>query len=72
MANRIRKQPSNRKAHRMNLAEELLILKMNVKFFETALASNDIELLLDVVVDLNESAQKLEKLTFDYANQADA
>lgn len=72
MANRIRKQPSNRKAYRMNLAEELLILKMNIKFFETALASNDIELLLDIVVDLNESAQKLEKLTFDHANQTDA
>jgi hypothetical protein len=56
----------------MNLAEELLILKMNVKFFETALASNDIELLLDVVVDLNESAQKLEKLTFDHANKTNA
>lgn len=56
----------------MNLAEELLILKMNIKFFETALASNDIELLLDIVVDLNESAQKLEKLTFDHANKADA
>lgn len=56
----------------MNLAEELLILKMNVKFFEAALASNDIELLLDIVVDLTESAEKLEKLTFDHANQTNA
>jgi hypothetical protein len=56
----------------MNLAEELLILKMNVKFFETALAKNDIELLLNIVVDLNESAQKLEEKTFEYANKADA
>jgi hypothetical protein len=56
----------------MNLTEELLILKMNVKFYETALASNDIELLLDIAVDIGESAEKLEKLTFDHANKTDA
>ena len=56
----------------MNLAEELLILKMNIKFFEEALAKSDIELMLQVVVDLAESAQKLEEKTFEHANKTDA
>ncbi len=56
----------------MNLAEELLILKMNIKFFETALASGDIELLLNIVVDISDSAQKLEEKTFEHANKTDA
>jgi len=56
----------------MTLTEELLILKMNIKGFEAALAKNDIELMLDIVVDIAESAQKLESITFDHANKTDA
>jgi hypothetical protein len=56
----------------MTMTEELLILKMNIKFFEAALAKNDVELMLQVVVDLSESAQKLEERTFEHANKTDA
>jgi hypothetical protein len=56
----------------MNLAEELLILKMNIKFFEEALAKNEIELMLNIAVDISESAQKLEERTFEHANKTDA
>ena len=56
----------------MTMTEEFLILKMNIKGFEEALAKKDIELMLDIVVDIAESAQKLESLTFDHANKIDA
>lgn len=56
----------------MTMTEELLVLKMTIKCFEEALAKNDIELMLNISVDISDSAQKLEKKTFDHANQTDA
>ena len=69
MANRIRKQPPSRKAYIMiNLAEELLILKTLVKMYETALAANDKVLIMEIAVDIAESAEKLEQRSVDNAN----
>jgi hypothetical protein len=52
----------------INLAEELLILKSLVKMYETALASNDKVLTMQIAVDVAESAEKLEQLSVDNAN----
>jgi hypothetical protein len=69
MANRIRKQSPSRKAYIMiNLAEELLILKTLVKMYETALAANDKVLIMEIAVDIAESAEKLEQRSVDNAN----
>ena len=52
----------------INLAEELLILKTLVKMYETALAGNDKVLMMEVAVDIAESAEKLEQRSVDNAN----
>jgi len=69
MANRIRKQPTTGEIYRMiNLAEELLILKALIKMYETALAANDKVLVMEIAVDIAESAEKLEQRSVDNAN----
>jgi hypothetical protein len=69
MADRIRKQPTTGEIYRMiNLAEELLILKTLVKMYETALAGNDKVLMMEIAVDIAESAEKLEQRSVDNAN----
>jgi hypothetical protein len=69
MANRIRKQPSTGEIYRMiNLAEELLILKSLIKMYEAALAENDKVLIMEISVDIAESAEKLEQRSVDNAN----
>jgi hypothetical protein len=40
----------------INLAEELLILKTLVKMYETALAQNEKVLIMEIAVDIAESA----------------
>jgi hypothetical protein len=52
----------------INLAEELLILKTFVKMYETALAQNDKVLIMEIAVDIAESAEKLEQRSVDNAN----
>jgi hypothetical protein len=52
----------------INLAEELLILKTLVKMYETALAQNDKLLIMEIAVDIAESAEKLEQRSVDNAN----
>jgi hypothetical protein len=52
----------------MTLAEELLILKSLIKMYETALSSGDPVIMLQISVDIAESAEKLEQLTCDHAN----
>jgi hypothetical protein len=52
----------------INLAEELLILKSLVKMYEIALANNDKVLIMEIAVDIAESAEKLEQHSVDNAN----
>ena len=69
MAHRAGQQPQPRKDDTMiNLAEELLILKTLIKMYETALAKNDKVLIMEIAVDIAESAEKLEQRSVDNAN----
>ena len=69
MAHRTSQQPQPRKDDTMiNLAEELLILKSLIKMYETALAENDKVLIMEISVDIAESAEKLEQRSVDNAN----
>ena len=69
MAHRTSQQSKLRKDDPMiNLAEELLILKSLVKMYETALAQNDKVLVMEIAVDIAESAEKLEQRSVDNAN----
>jgi hypothetical protein len=69
MAHRASQQPQPRKDDTMiNLAEELLILKSLIKMYETALAENDKVLIMEISVDIAESAEKLEQRSVDNAN----
>jgi hypothetical protein len=52
----------------MKLAEELLILKALIKMYETAMAKGDPVIMLQISVDIAESAEKLEQHTCDHAN----
>jgi hypothetical protein len=52
----------------ISLAEELLILKALTKMYEAALAGNDKLLMMQIAVDIAESAEKLEQHSVDNAN----
>jgi len=52
----------------INLSEELLILKSLIKMYEIALANNEKVLLMQIAVDIAESAEKLEQRSVDNAN----
>jgi len=52
----------------INLTEELLILKTLIKMYETSLANNDKVLMMEIAVDIAESAEKLEQRSVDNAN----
>ena len=52
----------------ISLAEELLILKSLLKMYETALAGKDKVLMMEISVDIAESAEKLEQHSVDNAN----
>lgn len=52
----------------ISLSEELLILKSLVKMYETAMAKNDAVLMMEISVDIAESAEKLEQASVDNAN----
>lgn len=54
----------------MKLAEELLILKALIKMFETAMAKSDAMLMMQISVDIAESAEKLEQHAVDNANKS--
>lgn len=53
----------------MTLTEELLILKSLIKMYEVALSNNDKILLMEIAVDIAESAEKLEQHSVDNANK---
>jgi hypothetical protein len=52
----------------LRLTEEFLILKLLCKMYDTALAKNDKVLMMEIAVDIAESAEKLEQATVDNAN----
>ena len=53
----------------IKLTEELLILKTLVRMYDEALKKNDAVLMMEVSVDIAESAEKLEQLSVDNANK---
>jgi hypothetical protein len=52
----------------IHLTEELLILKTLVRMYDEALKKGDALLMMEVSVDIAESAEKLEQLSVDNAN----
>jgi hypothetical protein len=52
----------------ITLTEELLILKTLIRMYEESLQKNDAVLMMEVAVDIAESAEKLEQLSVDNAN----
>ena len=52
----------------MTLTEEFLILKTLMRMYDEALCKGDPVLLLEISVDIAESAEKLEQASCDYAN----
>jgi hypothetical protein len=52
----------------IKLTEELLILKTLVRMYDEALKKNDSLLMMQISVDIAESAEKLEQLSVDNAN----
>jgi hypothetical protein len=52
----------------LKLTEEFLILKLLCKMYEDALNRKDFTQMLEIVVDISESSDKLEQMTVDYIN----
>jgi hypothetical protein len=52
----------------IQLTEELLILKTLIRMYDEALGKADPVILLQLSVDIAESAEKLEQLSCDHAN----
>lgn len=52
----------------MQLTEEYLILKTLMRMFDEAMKHADPVLMLEISVDIAESAEKLEQKACDYAN----
>ncbi|MEI7428642.1 MAG: hypothetical protein WCK68_11580 [Betaproteobacteria bacterium] len=52
----------------MQITEEFLILKLLCKMFDEALKSADPTQMLELSVDIAESAEKLEQYSCDYIN----
>jgi hypothetical protein len=71
MANRISKQPTTGEVHRMiTLTEEFLILKTLIRMYDEALKNNCALLMMEIAVDIAESAEKLEQASVDHANKS--
>jgi hypothetical protein len=52
----------------LKVTEEFLILKILCKMYDEALKSSDPTQMLEISVDIAESADKLEQLSCDYIN----
>ena len=52
----------------LKVTEEYLILKILMRMFDEALKSADLSQMLEISVDIAESAEKLEQLSCDYIN----
>ena len=53
----------------MTLTEEFLILKTLIRMYDEALKKADAVLMMEISVDIAESAEKLEQFSVDYANK---
>ena len=71
MANRISKQPTIGEIYRMiRLTEEFLILKTLIRLYDEALKNNSALLMMEISVDIAESAEKLEQASVNHANKS--
>jgi hypothetical protein len=52
----------------LKVTEEFLILKLLCKMYEDALNRKDYTQMLEICVDIAESAEKLEQMTVDHIN----
>jgi hypothetical protein len=52
----------------LKLTEEFLILKLLWKMYGDALEKHDLTQMLEISVDIAESAEKLEQMTVDHIN----
>jgi hypothetical protein len=52
----------------LKVTEEFLILKLLCKMYDDALTRKDYTQMLEICVDIAESAEKLEQRTVDYIN----
>jgi len=52
----------------LKVTEEFLILRLLYKMYEDALHRHDLTQMLEISVDIAESASKLEQLTVDHIN----
>ena len=52
----------------LKITEEFLILELLSKMYEDALNRHDLTQMLEISVDIAESAEKLEQMTVDYIN----
>ena len=64
----IKPQPRSDNEIMLKLTEEFLILKLLYKMYEDALRRNDLTQMLEISVDIAESAEKLEQFTVDHIN----
>jgi hypothetical protein len=54
----------------IRLTEEFLILKTLIRLYDEALKNNSALLMMEIAVDIAESAEKLEQASVDYANKS--
>jgi len=52
----------------IRLTEEFLILKTLIRLYDEALKNNSALLMMEIYVDIAESAEKLEQASVDHAN----
>jgi len=64
----IKPQPRSDIEMTLKVTEEFLILKILCKMYDEALKSSDPTQMLELSVDIAESADKLEQLSCDYIN----
>ena len=54
----------------ITLTQEFLILKTLIRDYDDALKNNNAMLMMEIAVDIAESAEKLEQASVDYANKS--
>jgi hypothetical protein len=54
----------------IRLTEEFLILKTLIRLYDEALKNNSALLMMEISVDIAESAEKLEHASVDHANKS--
>ena len=62
------KQNTGQDIKMIDLTQEYLILKMLMRMYDDALKKDDAVKMLEISVDIAESAEKLEQLSCDHAN----